>query len=110
MLEKIKTDMPNIKGETNMDELILTNIYIITCASHSQSHYRIPVLVLDSCDRGFGPSQPTYPEKFKPIFGPSTAASVVYSWALAHEDELSDEEFNFIKLFLGQWPEGPQLA
>ena len=87
-----------------MEELILTGSHCKLTVNHLQSHYRIPVLVLDNCDRGFGPSQQTYPGKFK------SAADCVRSWALSHGKDLSSEELDFIKLFLGQWPEGPQLA
>jgi hypothetical protein len=74
---------------------------------HPASHYGIPVLMLYSSGRGYGPSQKTYPEKFDSIFGGMTAAHTVYTWAINHD--LSPETRDFIKSYLGQWPEGPQL-
>lgn len=74
---------------------------------HPASHYGIPVLV-NRDGRGFGPSQKTYPDKFDSIFGDKRAAHMVYSFALSHN--LTNEERQFVKSYLGQWPEGPQLV
>ncbi len=74
---------------------------------HVGARYGIPVLHLFSDDRGYGPSQKTFPEKLSSVFGDLRAAHRVYSWA--RNNELTPETEEFVKLYLGQWPEGPQI-
>ena len=75
--------------------------------NHPASSYGIPVLVtLDG--RGYGPSEKTHPARFDCVFGDMRAAHSVYSFAIS-ADDLTSEEAAFIRLYLGQWPEGPQL-
>ncbi len=75
--------------------------------NHPESHNGVPVLHLYANGKGFGPSQKQYPEKFNAIFGDKRAAHTVYSWAINHE--LDSETREFVKSYLGLWPEGPQL-
>lgn len=75
--------------------------------NHPASHYRIPVLHFHATGKGFGPSEIVFPEKFKSVFGDKRAAHTVYSYAI--NTELDDKAREFIKLYLGQWPEGPQI-
>ena len=74
---------------------------------HVQSRYGIPILHLFADGRGYGPSQKTFSEKFTSVFGDLRAAHTVYTWAT--NNNLTAEAREFVKLYLGQWPEGPQL-
>lgn len=85
---------------------IRINEYVELTTEHPASHYGIPVLVTDE-GKAYGPSQATYPEKFKSVFGDMRAAHSVYSYAISNE--LDEETRKFVQLYLGQWPEGPQL-
>jgi len=69
------------------------------------SHYGIPVLRIEAEDveGDFGPSD---------LIGKDnnliTAAQVVAGWVTSGEH--TAEELALAQLFLGQWPEGPQIA
>lgn len=73
---------------------------ITLTTEHPASSYGIPVLVADAEDlKGvFGPSDP--------LDGNLTAAAVVAAWA--RETERTEAESESARLFLSQWPEGPQ--
>lgn len=82
---------------------------------HPRSSYGIPVLSNNDDDgyRGYGPADVVVVPDPKAIdfFGdkarPLTAAEIVEMWAVANVT--TDEEERKIRLFLGQWPAGPQL-
>ena len=73
---------------------------------HPASHYNTPVLLLSNGE-AYGPSEKTYPEKFDSVFGDRRAAHSVFRFA--EQRDLSDEELAFVRLYLSQWPEGPQV-
>jgi hypothetical protein len=89
-----------------MDTLKIDEYCELT-TNHPASSYGIPVLHLFASGKGFGPAEKQYPEKFNSIFGDKRAAHTVYSWAIHHE--IDNETREFIKSYLRQWPEGPQL-
>lgn len=68
------------------------------------SSYGIPVLVLDGEDiRGdFGPAD------VLPTDQPLTGADLVARWG--SEPERTTSELKAARLFLGQWPDGPQIG
>lgn len=88
-----------------MDDILISTdkdggTAILTTAS-PMSHYGIPVLRIeaDDVDGDFGPADI--------IDGGMTAASVILGWA--NIPGRTDEELRAARLYLGQWPEGPQL-
>jgi hypothetical protein len=94
-----------MKGDLKMKNLKINENATLT-TEHSASHYNIPVLVTNN-GRAYGPSDRTYSDKFANIFNDMRAAHTVYSYAI--NNELDTETLNFVKLYLGQWPEGPQI-
>ena len=84
------------------------NEYAILTTEHPASHYGIPVLVTED-GRGYGPSQKTHPDKFDVVFNNYRAAHSVYSFAIGLDPVADAEALEFCKLYLGQWPEGPQI-
>ena len=77
--------------------------------NHPASSYGIPVLAFHSSGRGFGPSDRVVSNKFNALWpgDRGTAAYAVYGWAI--NNELTAQELEFVKSYLGQWPEGPQI-
>ena len=100
--------LKKIREEKKMLKTIVINEYAELTNDHVGSRYGIPVFhtVLDG--RGYGPSEKTYADKFNAAFGLKTAADQIIRFA-QNNPALSTEDIDFIKLFLGQWPEGPQL-
>ena len=95
------------KERIKMTKTIKINEYAELTNEHSGSKYGIPVFHTVRDGKGYGPAEKTYPDKFNSVFGIKTAADqVVY---FAQSNELSEEDLAFVKLFLGQWPEGPQI-
>lgn len=90
-----------------MSKTIKINEYAELTNEHSGSRYGIPVFHTIMDGKGYGPSEKTYPDKFNSVFGIKTAADQVVSFAKANN--LSKEDLDFVNLFLGQWPEGPQI-
>lgn len=72
----------------------------LTTAS-PMSHYGIPVLRIeaDDVEGDFGPADI--------IDGDMTAAGVILGWA--NRPGRTEDELRAARLYLGQWPEGPQL-
>ena len=98
---------------TGIDILILedTNGGTATLTTQSpQSHYGCPVLRIedddDRIDGDFGPADLI---DFRSLgSGLVSAAEIVYGWA--HRPGRTLEEIAAARLFLCQWPEGPQIA
>jgi len=84
--------------------------YCKLTTSHPASHYGIPVLVYYKSGRAFGPSESIVAEKFSAIWSgkSATASYMICNWATHHD--LTVGECKFVKSFLGQWPDGPQLV
>jgi hypothetical protein len=82
------------------------NEYATLTTEHPASSYGIPVLVTAD-GKGYGPADKTYPDKFNTIFGGIAAAHSVHSYAISND--LDDDTRDFIKRYLRQWPEGPQI-
>lgn len=88
-----------------MNEIIIDEYAVLT-TKHPASKYNIPVLVTAN-GRAYGPSDKQYPGKFNSVFGVLTAAHSVYSFAI--NNELDEKSKEFVKSYLKQWPEGPQI-
>ena len=98
-------------GEREMEDILITKdkkggTAILTTGS-PLSHYGVPVLRIEAedVDGDFGPADLIgdldQPERI------ITAASIVAGWAKT--GERTREETEAARLFLCQWPEGPQL-
>lgn len=87
-------------------ETLKLNNYATLTVNHPASHYGIPVLVCND-GRAYGPSEKTYSPKFDCIFGDTRAAHTVFDYARDNSD--NPDIVAFCRLFLGQWPEGPQI-
>ena len=88
-------------------------VFTLTTA-HPASHYGIPVL-LDETGHAFGPAENVDVPETQAIFGPEpyTAAQLVYWLARnaerGQQDPLPVGVYDCIRLYLSQWPDGPQL-
>lgn len=90
-----------------------SNLYLTD--EHPRSSYGMLVLCddTDSTGHGYGPADLIYKPGQREVdyFGnlavALTAADVVAKWAI--ENVTSEREEQQIRLFLGQWPTGPQL-
>jgi hypothetical protein len=94
-----------------MDDILISTdanggTAVLTTAS-PQSHYGIPVLRIEAddieSDHDYGPADIIATVNGKEI----TGASVIAGWAL--QPGRTPEETHIARLYLSQWPDGPQL-
>jgi hypothetical protein len=69
---------------------------------HPQSHYGIPVLLIDG--KAFGPCDQA-PEKMQLAGGSAATAGYWLAWLLNGDDDTTPEMVDAAKSFLSQWPD-----
>jgi len=91
-----------------MEDIIITKDekggFAILTTDSPMSHYGVPVLRIEAedVDGDFGPA-----DLIGEVPNLVSAASIVAGWA--RSGERTREEIEAARLFLSQWPDGPQL-